>query len=66
MLLVVGKKDRKYAEIAEAMRERIPGSEVAEVDGAGHCVHLEKPKEFAALAERFLASRSAMMRAAET
>ena len=66
VLLVVGKKDRRYAEIAEAMRERIPGSAVAEVDGAGHCAHLERPKEFAALTERFLASSSAVVRAAET
>ena len=65
VLLVVGKKDRKYAQIGGAMQERIPGSAVAEVDGAGHCVHVEKPEEFATLAERFLADRSAMIRAAE-
>jgi len=65
VLMVVGKKDRNYAEIGGAMRERIPGSAVAEVDGAGHCVHVEKPEEFARLAERFLSDRSAMIRAAE-
>ena len=26
-----------------------------EVNGAGHCVHVERPQEFAALTERFLA-----------
>ena len=55
VLLVVGKKDRRFAEIGRAMQERIPGSEIAEVGGAGHCVHLERPKEFADLVERFLA-----------
>lgn len=65
VLLVVGRKDRKYSVIAESMRERIPGSAVAKVDGAGHCVHLERPQEFAALIERFLAARSAMVRAAK-
>ena len=65
VLLVVGKRDRKYAETGEAMRRRIPGSVVVEVEGAGHCVHVEKPEEFADLVERFLADRSAMIRAAE-
>jgi 2-succinyl-6-hydroxy-2,4-cyclohexadiene-1-carboxylate synthase len=65
VLFVVGKRDRRYAEIGEAMRRRIPCSVMAEVDGAGHCVHLEKPGEFADLVERFLDDRSAMIRAAE-
>jgi 2-succinyl-6-hydroxy-2,4-cyclohexadiene-1-carboxylate synthase len=65
VLLVVGKKDRKYTEVGGAMQESIPGSAVAQVDGAGHCVHIEKPKEFAALAERFLADRSTIIPAAE-
>jgi 2-succinyl-6-hydroxy-2,4-cyclohexadiene-1-carboxylate synthase len=65
VLLVVGKKDRKYAEIAEAMRERIPESTEVEVNGAGHCVHVERPQEFAALTERFLAGVPAAVRAAE-
>jgi 2-succinyl-6-hydroxy-2,4-cyclohexadiene-1-carboxylate synthase len=65
VLLVVGEKDRKYAEVGGAMRERIPGATVAEVDGAGHCVHVEKPQEFAALAGRFLVDSSATVRAAE-
>jgi 2-succinyl-6-hydroxy-2,4-cyclohexadiene-1-carboxylate synthase len=65
VLLVAGARDKKYAEIAEAMRRRIPGSEVAEVAGSGHCVHLEKPNEFADLVERFLTDRSATARAAK-
>jgi 2-succinyl-6-hydroxy-2,4-cyclohexadiene-1-carboxylate synthase len=65
VLLVVGKRDPKFAEIGDAMHRRIPGSAVAEVDGAGHCVHLEKPEEFADIVERFLADRSEMARAAE-
>jgi len=64
VLLVVGSRDAKYAETAEAMRRRIPGSIVAAVEGAGHCVHLEKPEEFADLVGRFLADRPAMIRAA--
>jgi 2-succinyl-6-hydroxy-2,4-cyclohexadiene-1-carboxylate synthase len=65
VLLVVGKKDRRYAETADSMRKRIPGSVVAEVEEAGHCVHVEEPEGFARLVERFLEGRPAMMRAAE-
>jgi 2-succinyl-6-hydroxy-2,4-cyclohexadiene-1-carboxylate synthase len=65
VLLVVGKRDPKYAEIGEAMHLKIPGSVVAEVDGAGHCVHVEKPEEFADLVDRFLAEHSETTRAAE-
>jgi len=64
VLIVVGKRDRKYAETAEAMRRRMPGSVVAEVEGAGHCVHLEKPTEFANLVERFLKDSQVVLRAA--
>jgi 2-succinyl-6-hydroxy-2,4-cyclohexadiene-1-carboxylate synthase len=65
VLVVVGKRDPKYAKIAEAMHRMIPGSVVAEVDGAGHCVHVEKPEEFAEIVRRFLSDRSEMIRAAE-
>jgi 2-succinyl-6-hydroxy-2,4-cyclohexadiene-1-carboxylate synthase len=65
VLLVVGTRDPKYAETGEAMHRMIPGSIVAEVDGAGHCVHVERPEEFADVVERFLADRSEMIRAAE-
>jgi 2-succinyl-6-hydroxy-2,4-cyclohexadiene-1-carboxylate synthase len=54
VLIVVGKRDRKYSETGEAMRSRIPGSTLAAVEGAGHCVHVERPAEFAELVERFL------------
>jgi 2-succinyl-6-hydroxy-2,4-cyclohexadiene-1-carboxylate synthase len=65
VLLVVGKRDPKYAKIGEAMHRVIPGSVVAEVDGAGHCVHVEKPEEFADIVGRFLADRPETIRAAE-
>jgi 2-succinyl-6-hydroxy-2,4-cyclohexadiene-1-carboxylate synthase len=64
VLLVVGRRDTKYAATAEAMRRRIPGSVVAEVDGAGHCPHLERPEEFAELVERFLEGSSVTVPAA--
>lgn len=54
VLLIVGRRDSKYLEIARSMRTRIPSCTVAVVEGAGHCVHLERPREFAARVERFL------------
>jgi 2-succinyl-6-hydroxy-2,4-cyclohexadiene-1-carboxylate synthase len=63
VLLVVGKRDGRYEETGGAMSRRIPESLMAEVEGAGHCVHVERPGEFADLVERFLADRSAMARA---
>jgi len=63
VLIVVGQRDPKFAETGEAMRERIPGSAIAVVEGAGHCVHVEKPKEFADLLEGFLVDRPDLVRA---
>jgi 2-succinyl-6-hydroxy-2,4-cyclohexadiene-1-carboxylate synthase len=65
VLLVVGRRDPKHAEIGEAMRRMIPGSVVAKVDGAGHGVHVEKPEEFVDIVERFLDDRPEMIRATE-
>ncbi len=65
VLLVVGKRDAKYAKIAEAMQRKIQGSVLAEIEGAGHCVHVETPEIFADLVERFLAGRPEMLRAAK-
>ena len=66
VLLVVGGADTKYSQVARSMRDRIQGSVLAEVEGAGHCVHVERSEEFAKLVERFLAGRPEMLRAAES
>jgi 2-succinyl-6-hydroxy-2,4-cyclohexadiene-1-carboxylate synthase len=54
VLIVVGARDTKYSEVAEAMRSRIGAGRVVNVEGAGHCVHVERPDEFAALLDGFL------------
>lgn len=46
--LLVGEDDRKFAEIALAMAERIPAARVEIVPGAGHQVHLQRPDVVAA------------------
>ena len=65
VLLVVGKRDEKFLETASAMKKRIRGCLLVEVEGAGHCVHVEKPDKFADLVERFVEDRQAMVGAAE-
>ncbi|HUH99545.1 MAG TPA: 2-succinyl-6-hydroxy-2,4-cyclohexadiene-1-carboxylate synthase [Nitrososphaerales archaeon] len=57
VLLVVGKRDAKFSQIARAMQKKIQGSVVAEVEEAGHCVHVEKPDRFVEVVENFLADR---------
>ena len=47
--LAAGERDQKYVDIARAMAERVPGSEVVVVEGAGHAAHLEAPEVVAAL-----------------
>jgi hypothetical protein len=54
VLILVGARDTKYSEVAEAMRSRIGAGRVVKVEGAGHCVHVERPGEFAALLDGFL------------
>lgn len=62
VLIVVGDRDRKYSEVGEEMLTRIPESRLVVVEGAGHCPHLERPREFAREVERFLADTPSILR----
>lgn len=42
-LVVCGELDAKFVEIGRRMAELLPDSELAEMPGAGHAVHLETP-----------------------
>ncbi|GAA0599279.1 alpha/beta fold hydrolase [Kutzneria viridogrisea] len=60
-LVVVGSED-EFTPLADAqlLHERIPGSRLAVIEGAGHLPNLERPAEFdAALAELLLEARPA-------
>ena len=48
-LLVVGERDAKYVEVADAMSQRMGGLRVQAIGGAGHAVHREAPGALAAL-----------------
>ncbi len=54
VMIVVGERDSKFLEIAEAMKKRIPHCTLEIVKEAGHCTHLEKPAIFGDLIKRFL------------
>lgn len=47
--LVVGERDEKFRAIAEEMRGGVPHAQLIVVPGAGHAVHLEAPREVAAV-----------------
>ncbi len=54
-LLIVGKLDPKFCQIARQIQPQIAASHLEIVAGAGHTVHLEQPAEFNRLVLRFLA-----------
>ena len=43
-LLLAGSLDEKFIAIARRMEARMPSARSVIVDGAGHCVHLERPR----------------------
>ena len=48
-LLVTGRLDDKFCEIASRMSKDLPSAEWQIVDDAGHTVHLERPDQFVSL-----------------
>jgi 2-succinyl-6-hydroxy-2,4-cyclohexadiene-1-carboxylate synthase len=55
VLLMAGALDRKYVGIAGQMGVRIVDATLSVVPGAGHAVHLERPREFIEEVRAFLA-----------
>ena len=54
-LLVRGSRSKEFSEAeAQAMLESRPGVELVTIEGAGHFVHAEKPREFARALKKFL------------
>jgi 2-succinyl-6-hydroxy-2,4-cyclohexadiene-1-carboxylate synthase len=53
-LVVVGALDERYCEIGRRMAAALPRGELEVVPGAGHAVHLERPRRFAAAVQSFL------------
>ena len=56
-LLVAGAEDERYVRHAERLRRCLPHARVAVVPEAGHAVHLERPRAFAALLAAHVSSR---------
>ena len=54
VLLLTGRLDEKYREIALRMKSKIPDSRWEVIDGAGHNTHLEKPDRFVGILKDFL------------
>jgi 2-succinyl-6-hydroxy-2,4-cyclohexadiene-1-carboxylate synthase len=57
VLLVTGTDDRKFGELGRALAARLPDAIHVDVPGAGHAVHLERPREVAAAVLGYLQAR---------
>lgn len=57
-LLLCGKKDPKYLEVMEAMKERIPYSLLEVLEHCGHMAHLEQPLSFVKAMKNFIENTS--------
>jgi 2-succinyl-6-hydroxy-2,4-cyclohexadiene-1-carboxylate synthase len=53
-LLLTGELDPKFKAIGQQMQVRLPAARLEIVGGAGHTIHLEKPREFENLVKGFL------------
>lgn len=54
VLLITGKLDSKFTNLAQKANRLLPNSKIKIVDDCGHNVHLEKPEEFLKLLNWFL------------
>jgi len=54
-LLIVGRRDAKFVEIAHAMQARMKQARLSVLVGTGHAVHIEKPHDFQRQVLGFLA-----------
>lgn len=53
-LVMIGSEDKPFIGSSEYMAKKIPGAELAVIDGAGHAASIEKPDEFNAALLGFL------------
>ncbi|MGP4076585.1 2-succinyl-6-hydroxy-2,4-cyclohexadiene-1-carboxylate synthase [Halobacillus sp. K22] len=54
VLLVTGQQDEKFRAINQLMEQKLTNARWVEVERAGHTVHLEKPRVFAKIVEKFM------------
>jgi 2-succinyl-6-hydroxy-2,4-cyclohexadiene-1-carboxylate synthase len=54
ILLITGEFDIKFTKIAYEMHTLIAHSQIAVINGAGHCAHTDKPTAFAEVVNRWL------------
>lgn len=54
VLLIAGELDAKFTAIATSMAQALPQAQLRIIPGAGHAVHLERPREFVSLVGDFI------------
>jgi len=57
VLLITGKEDKKFTQIARRMEQSLPKSTHRIVEDAGHNIHFERPEIFAEITTEFLAQQ---------
>src|SRR5699024_4295810 len=53
-MLLVGEYDHKFVSINQQMQQKLPSATLEVIPGAGHTVHLERPKVFSKWVRHFL------------
>ena len=56
-LIVTGALDAKYVALGRSLERDLPGARLAVVAGAGHAVHVERPRELLQIVLEFLDRR---------
>lgn len=54
VLLITGSKDEKFVKINQRMHSLLPHSEICEIPGCGHAIHVENPEVFDKLVVEFV------------
>jgi len=57
VLLITGEFDTKFTETAHKMHNLMSNSQIAVINGAGHCAHTDQPEAFAEVVNRWLDSQ---------
>ncbi|MCJ8009500.1 2-succinyl-6-hydroxy-2,4-cyclohexadiene-1-carboxylate synthase [Lederbergia wuyishanensis] len=54
VLLLCGEQDQKFCGISKEMQSLIPNTDLIEVNGVGHAIHVEDPEKFGTIVKEFL------------
>jgi 2-succinyl-6-hydroxy-2,4-cyclohexadiene-1-carboxylate synthase len=53
-LLLCGKEDKKFCQIASEMAQLMPNAVISQISDSGHAIHVEQPEIFAKIVDEFI------------